>query len=308
MSNALLALKKKPWAKLALIIVSAVLVLAVVVIVAKLIRLNPAVMAFIDRYPGAPALPQGAPEGIPAWLGWQHYLNIFFMVLIIRTGLLVRTTTKPEAYWTRNNKGLIRTKNAPTKISLNLWLHLSVDVLWLLNGVVFVVLLFISGQWMRIVPTSWDAFPHTLSVAIQYASLDWPTENGWIHYNSLQVFAYFITVFIAAPLAAISGFRMSPAWSKDWQKLSKIYPMEAARKIHFPVMLYFVAFIIVHVVLVFSTGAIRNLNHMFASRDEVSWVGFWFFAGGMVLVILAWFATRTIFMRPLASLTGKVSR
>ena len=33
---------------------------------------------------------------------------------------------------------------------------------------------------------------------------------------------------------------------------------------HFPVMLYFVAFTVVHVALVFATGALRNLNHMYA--------------------------------------------
>ena len=42
-------------------------------------------------------------------------------------------------------------------------------------------------------------FPNALSVVIQYLSLDWPTENGWVAYNGLQLFAYFVTVFVAAP-------------------------------------------------------------------------------------------------------------
>ena len=50
-------------------------------------------------------------------------------------------------------------------------------------------------------PTSWDVFPNALSVLIQYLSLDWPAENGWVAYNGLQLIAYFVTVFIAAPLA-----------------------------------------------------------------------------------------------------------
>ena len=73
----------------------------------------------------------------------------------------------------------------------------------------FFVLLFVTGQWMRIVPTSWDVFPNALSAALQYVSLDWPTENGWVNYNSLQLLAYFVTVFIAAPLAIVTGMRMS---------------------------------------------------------------------------------------------------
>ncbi len=120
---------------------------------------------------------------------------------------------------------------------------------------------------MRIVPTSWEVFPNAISAALQYVSLDWPTENGWVNYNSLQQLAYFATVFLAAPLAIATGVRMSGIWPKNATALNKAYPVEWARKIHFPVMLYFVAFIIVHVALVFATGALRNLNHMYAAQD-----------------------------------------
>ncbi|MEU5849212.1 hypothetical protein [Saccharopolyspora shandongensis] len=47
----------------------------------------------------------------------------------------------------------------------------------------------------------WEVFPNALSAALQYASLDWPTENGWVHYNALQQLAYFTTVLVATPLA-----------------------------------------------------------------------------------------------------------
>ena len=44
-------------------------------------------------------------------------------------------------------------------IGLARWWHLGVDVLWLANGLVFYVLLFSTGQWRRIVPTTWQVFP-----------------------------------------------------------------------------------------------------------------------------------------------------
>jgi len=50
----------------------------------------------------------------------------------------------------------------------------------LLNGLVFYVLLFATPQWKRLVPTSWGVFPNAASVAIQYLSLDWPADNGWV--------------------------------------------------------------------------------------------------------------------------------
>jgi thiosulfate reductase cytochrome b subunit len=296
------------WAKAAAAAAAAVVILLLVVLLAKWLRTMPAVESFLVQYPGHSERPEGAPIGLPPWMGWQHFLNAFFMLLIIRTGWLVRTTARPKAYWTRNNKGPLKTRNPPKKISLDLWLHLTLDALWVLNGIVFIVLLFATGQWTRIVPIDWDVVPNALSAALQYASLDWPTENGWVNYNSLQVLAYFTTVFIAAPLALATGLRMSGAWPQNAEKLNKVYPVEAARAVHLPVMAYFVVFIIIHVTLVFATGALRNLNHMYASRDDAGWVGFWIFAASVVVMAAAWFLARPLFLRPIASLMGKVSR
>jgi thiosulfate reductase cytochrome b subunit len=50
--------------------------------------------------------------------------------------------------------------------------------------------------------------------------------------------------------------------------------MEWARAIHFPVMIFFCGFIVIHVFLVMTTGALKNLNHMYAARDVVDWVWF----------------------------------
>ena len=175
-------------------------------------------------------------------------------------------------------------------IGLARWWHLGVDVLWLLNGAVFYVLLFITGQWRHIVPASWDVFPNAVSVAIQYLSLNWPTDNTWVAYNALQLLAYFTTVFIAAPLALITGLGMSPALSMRFTVISKRLSIQAARSLHFLVLVYFVFFIVVHVTFVFTTEALRNLNHMFAARDADSWVGFWIFAAAMAVVAIGWVA------------------
>lgn len=296
------------WGKVAVAVAVALALLVVLVLLGRWLRTIPGVESFVDAYPGEPELPASAPVGLPAWLGWQHFLNFFLLVLIIRSGWLIRTSTRPAGHWTRNNKGLLRTKRPPTRISLNLWLHLALDWLWLLNGAVFVVLLFTTGQWMRVVPTSWEVFPHALSVSLQYLSLDWPMENGWVNYNALQVLAYFVTIFLAAPLAAVTGLRMSPIWRGDWERLNRVYPIELARAVHFPVMIYFVLFIVVHVTLVLTTGALRNLNHMYAARDDGSWWGLLFFGLSLVVVVAGWVLARPIFLRPVASLTGKVTR
>ncbi|WP_353809408.1 cytochrome b/b6 domain-containing protein [Agromyces sp. SYSU T00194] len=287
---------------------AAIVAVVAVVLLARWLRTLAGVEDFIAAYPGSVPPPPGTPEGFPAWLSWQHFLNAFFVLLIVRTGWRVRTVTRPEAHWTRDNTGRFRTTRAPKRISFDLWLHLTLDALWVLNGIVFVVLLFATGHWARIVPTSWEVVPNALSVLLQYLSLDWPTEDGWVVYNSLQLLAYFAIVFVAAPLALVTGLRMSPAWPVDAPRLNRAYPIELARAIHFPTMLFFVAFVVAHVGLVLATGALRNLNHMYAGSDEVNWIGAAVFAGSVVVMVAGWVLARPMYLRGLAQLTGKVTR
>ena len=288
------------WIKrVVLLAVGAVAAAAILVLAARGVTTLPGVPEFLERYPGAYDLPETAEPGFPWWAQWAHFLNFFLMALIIRSGYQVRTQQKPPAFWTPKSGG--------KKISINLWLHQSLDILWLANGLIFVVLLFASGHWMRIVPTSWEVFPNALSALLQYMTLDWPVETGWVNYNSLQQLMYFLVVFIAAPLAAITGVRMSEFWPKNAKTLNRIYPVEAARAIHFPTMLFFVLFILIHVFLVFATGALRNLNHMFGGTDVVNWVGFWLFAAAIAITAAGWYAARPLVLAPIAKLFGQVS-
>jgi len=263
---------------------------------------------FLAAFPGEYPLPASAPVGLPVWLNWSHFLNSFFLLFIIRSGWQVRREKRPTAFWSpRTNK--------KRRISLALWFHQAIDILWIANGVIFVVLLFATGQWMRIVPTSWEVFPNALSAALQYASLDWPTENGWVNYNSLQQLSYFAITFVAAPLAILSGVRLSGVWPKDAEKLNRLYPVEWARRIHFPVMLFFIAFIVVHVGLVLATGALRNLNHMYAARGSVDPeaftsdpTGLLVFAASLLVMAGGWVAARPRVLVPIARLFGDVKQ
>jgi hypothetical protein len=101
---------------------------------------------------------------------------------------------------------------------------------------------------------------------------------------------------------------MVPGLAVRFQKLDRVYPVALARKVHYPVMIYFVAFTVVHVTLVLATGTLRNLNHMYAGRDDQSWIGFGIFAGTVVLMVAAWIAVRPTILATLASLTGNVRR
>lgn len=276
-----------------------VILAAIAVVAARWVMGMDAVADFITRYPGQYDLPENAPIGIPAWLGWQHFFNMFFLFLIIRTGIQVNRERRPQGYWTSKRGG--------KKISLTLWIHLVLDLLWIINGAVFFILLLVTGQWMRIVPTSWEVFPNAVSAGLQYLSLDWPTHNSWVNYNSLQELTYFATVFIAAPLAIVTGLRLSQYWPKNNQPLNRLLPIGAARSLHFPLMLYFVVFTIIHVLLVFATGALRNFNHMYATQEATNWTGFWIFVASLVVIAAALIAVRPSLAAPLAQRFGNVT-
>lgn len=295
------------WRRVATLGVLGLAVLLLVAVFAARAFLNSgAGQDFLAQYPGENPLPDTAPVGLPAWLGWSHFFNMFLMALIVKTGWQVRTQRKPDAYW--------RPKGGGKKISLTLWIHLALDVLWVVNGAIFVVLLFTTGQWMRVVPTSWEVFPNALSAGLQYLTLDWPTENAWVNYNALQQLAYFVTVFIAAPLAIASGVRMSMWWKNEWTVANKLFPASVARKIHFPVVIYFLVFVVVHVLLVLATGVLRNLNNMYAARGDVdpevyagNWLGFIILLVSLAVIAGAWVATKPAVLAPVARRFGEVT-
>jgi methionine sulfoxide reductase catalytic subunit len=303
------------WLNLLWLIPIGWLLLLVGVAVAQGLRENQGVQDFIARHPGTiPTSPDTRP-GMPWWVGVQHLVNLVFMLFILRSGIQV-LADHPRLYWTRHSTpgrdwfrfqkpvpedplwtakqdsvSLPKHLGLPGlrhSIGLARWWHLGVDMLWLLNGFLFYILLFSTGQWRRIIPTNWEVFPSAVSVMIQYLSLNWPVESGWTAYNALQLLAYFITVFIAAPLAVITGLGMSPALSTRIKSVSRVLSIQAARSLHFLVMIWFVFFIVVHVTLVFTTGLRRNLNHIYASRDDTSWIGVIVFAVVLALLITAW--------------------
>jgi methionine sulfoxide reductase catalytic subunit len=303
------------WLNLLWLIPIGWVLLLVGVAVAQGLRENQGVQDFIARHPGTISASSDTRPGMPWWVGVQHLVNLVFLLFILRSGIQV-LADHPRLYWTRHSTpgrdwfrfqkpvpedplwtakqdsvSLPKHLGLPGlrhSIGLARWWHLGVDMLWLLNGFLFYILLFSTGQWRRIVPTSWEVFPSAVSVMIQYLSLDWPVESGWTAYNALQMLAYFITVFIAAPLAVITGLGMSPALSTRIKPVSRVLSIQVARSLHFLVMIWFLFFIVVHVTLVFTTGLRRNLNHIYAGRDDTSWIGVIVFAVVLALLITAW--------------------
>ena len=282
--------------------------LVVAIAIAQQLRKYGWMQSFIERYPGTSSsyVPE-VDDGLPAWLRWQHFFNLVFMMFIIRAGLQI-IADHPRLYlnggsrpgtewfrmrgpvpadrmdqsdvahvWTAKDDSVVLPKSVGLpgfrhSIGLARWWHFSFDLLWLVNGVVFFVLLFTTGQWERLVPRSLSVFPNALSTAIQYASLDFPTNQGFTYYNGLQILAYFLTVFVAAPLAFVTGLMQAPSIAAKLRLSAGVFNRQAARTIHFCVLLWMVFFILMHTVMVFITGFVGNLNHItFGTNTDSYW-------------------------------------
>src|SRR5665213_3421580 len=291
------------------------ILIVVGVAVSQVLRELPAVQDFLVRYPGAPPSARTVSAGFPAWLRVQHFLNLFFMTFIVRAGVQI-LADHPRLYWKRDctpGTEWFRFQSAvPTdriwtakddsvtlpgwlgipgirhSIGLARWWHFSITLLWMINGIVFYVLLFTTDQWHRLVPTTWDVIPNALSTALQYLSLTFPREHSWTRYNSLQQLAYCFTIFVAAPTSILTGLLQSPAISNRLGWFGRALNRQRARSIHFLAMWWFLLFILAHVTLVFVTGARVNLNMMWAGVNNGSWSGFAVFIPALILVGVTW--------------------
>ena len=295
--------------------------LVLLIALAQSLREFQSVQAFIKEYPGIAQAAPSVDSGFPWWLQLQHFLNMLFMMFIIRAGIQIladhprlwpRGVKKADAaidqwlkdiapstalrkwfghdprrwaefrlYWTRDctpgtewfrfqypvPEGRIWTSKDDLvtvpgwlgipgvrhSIGLARWWHFSVVMLWTLNGIAFYLLIFATGQWLRLVPVTWGVFPAALSTALQYASLNFPVDESWTRYNGLQQLSYFITVFIAAPVSLLTGLMQNPAISNRLGLLGTVLNWQAARSIHFISFCWFVLFILAHGIMVFVT-------------------------------------------------------
>jgi methionine sulfoxide reductase catalytic subunit len=209
----------------------------------------PVVVAYIQWTTfGLPAMPLVAQAALdtspsqdfPPWLRAAHYVNFLFIILLIRSGLQI-LMDHPRLYWNVHcTPGTEWLRFTPVEVPhdrvwtakddsryLSPWIglpgyrhtigmarhwHFLSVLFWLANGIVYVVLLFGTGQWRRLVPTSWQVLPDAWGYFVHYVTFNFPAELDTFHrYNPLQQLTYFAVVFVLAPLAILTGPSMSPA-------------------------------------------------------------------------------------------------
>ena len=186
--------------------------------------------------PRVPAVPQidpnnfAGPHGFPVWVRYCHFFNFLFVMMLIRSGLSI-LMDHPRLYfndgctpgsewirftplkvprdriWTAKDDAryispLVGTPGYRHTIGIaRVWHFIDVHG-FIVTGIIFIVMLFDTEQWRRIVPTSPLVLLQAWNTFVHYATFHLPPEpNGFYGYNALQQIAYFTVVFVFGPLA-----------------------------------------------------------------------------------------------------------
>ncbi|HEY6118522.1 MAG TPA: cytochrome b/b6 domain-containing protein, partial [Pyrinomonadaceae bacterium] len=281
-------------------------------------------LPYIASVPQFSQVSPTGPHGFPVWIRYAHFFNFFFVMMLIRSGLSI-LMDHPRLYFNDHcTPGTEWIRFTPLKVPRDrVWTakddaryispllalpgyrhtvgiarswHFMNVYLFIITGLVFVALLFLTEQWRRIVPTSGLVLTQAWSTFVHYANFHLPPEpNGFYGYNALQQLAYFSVVLIFGPLSILTGIAMAPALTNRFPFYPRLFGgRQAARSIHFILVLGYVAFLVVHVTLVVMTGFARNMNHIVLGTDDQRRLGMILGFVGIAVVIASWIAAHYI--------------
>lgn len=162
--------------------------------------------------------------------------------------------------------------------------HFFCAIFWTLNGLVYVALLFGTGEWRRVVPTSWSIIPDAASAGWLYLHLHVPPAGH--PYNALQQLTYAAVVFVLAPLLILTGAAMSPAIAARHPGYLRLFGgRQPARSIHFLSLLAMVGFTVSHIFLVAIEDFPRNMAWIIHGQHSLEKVAVWVGLAGLVVVL-----------------------
>ena len=247
--------------------------------------------------------------GFPLWLRISHYINLLFIGLLIRSGIQIlgahprlywNDGSNPKREWIKFTKSKVPENKLYTSMDDEkpvtpllalpggdnlglgrLW-HFFTILFWVLNGVIYVVLLFATGEWSRLIPTSWSIIPDAWHTLLTYLSFHIPPASDFHPYDPLQQLAYAAVVFLLGPFMILTGAAMSPSIEGRFPWYVKLFGgKQTARSLHFLSMIAFVLFILVHTALVLIVHFSDNIRNIVFGTTNSS------FGAALIIAIIA---------------------
>src|SRR5262249_34273185 len=140
---------------------------------------------------------------------------------------------------------------------------------WLLAGIHYVLVLFTSEQWRRLVPTSWEIFPCAVRTMIEYLKFGAPephppyTYIEGLPFNALQQLAYFGLIFFLVPFQILTGQAQSPSILARFPWYGRLFGnWQAARSLHFIGLVLIGLFLVIHLIMVFWHNFAKEMDKM----------------------------------------------
>lgn len=116
-------------------------------------------------------------------------------------------------------------------------------------------------------------------------SFQFPTDGN--PYNAIQQLTYFTVVFILGPFMIATGAAMSPAIAARFPFYPKIFRgRQVARSLHFLGMIFFILFIIIHLVMVTSERFSENMGNIMLGQATNFGVAIGLFTLILLVVIM----------------------
>lgn len=193
----------------------------------------------------------------PLAIRWFHWFNFPILACMIWSGLLI--------YWANDVYKIQIGKRAffhffPDRVykALNIPYHLAEGMNWhfafmwlfFINGLLYFVFIFLSGQWRYLLPNRrsfrecWQVILHDLHIK--------RSEPGFIKYNAAQRIAYTAVIFMGFG-SLFTGLAIYKPVQFSWATwLCGGY--KAARLEHFLLTIGYVVFFLVHILQVIKTG------------------------------------------------------
>jgi thiosulfate reductase cytochrome b subunit len=149
------------------------------------------------------------------------------------------------------------------------YLHFQAAWVAVLTGLLYVGVGLLRGHFRRnLVPASADLSAKGLSkVIVGHLRFQRPgAEEGW-SYNVLQRMTYLAVIFFLFPMIIWTGLAMSPAIASVIPSaVSVLGGQQSARTLHFFVTVLLVAFLLVHIVMIFLAGFRNRMRAMITGR------------------------------------------
>ncbi len=249
--------------------------------------------------------------GYPLGVRLAHWFNFLFLTLLVRSGLAI-LAAHPKLYWNIDARPFsewlsLQRRELPRDrlwctsdeesnwpgwlvlpsgegLGLGRYWHFFDAFCWLIVGVLYLLVLFTSPQWQRLVPTSWQIFPCAVRTMIEYLKLGTPEPAdpafcyapGYLPFNALQQLAYFGFIFFLVPFQIATGLAQSPSILARFPWYGRLFGnRQAARSLHFLGLGAIGIFFVIHLVMVFWHNFAKEMDKMVLGRTHSagSWLG-----------------------------------